>query len=76
MDQAWRFALWTGFRSQAYYSRTAVAWAVSISVKMMLKRVAPTCRKNHLDDRTYNKSTRRRKDLRESLQIDGQTREP
>ena len=59
-------------RSQAYYSRMAVAWAVSIFYVKMPERVMPYLQKNHLDDWTYNKALQK---ICESLRIDGQTRE-
>ena len=58
-------------RSQAYYSRMAVAWAVSIFYVKMPERVMPYLQKNHLDDWTYNKALQK---ICESLRIDGQTR--
>lgn len=58
-------------RSQAYYSKMAVAWAVSIFYVKMPERVMPYLEKNHLDDWTYNKALQK---ICESLRIDGQTR--
>ena len=58
-------------RSQAYYSRMAAAWAVSIFYVKMPERVMPYLQKNHLDDWTYNKALQK---ICESLRIDGQTR--
>lgn len=58
-------------KSQAYYSRMAVAWALSIFYVKMPERVMPYLRQNHLDDWTYNKALQK---ICESLRIDAETK--
>jgi len=65
------FASFDRIKSDAYYVRMAIAWAVSIYFIHFPDETFVYLKDNHLDDWTYNKSLQK---ITESLRVDPQTK--
>ncbi|WP_236354967.1 DNA alkylation repair protein [Konateibacter massiliensis] len=59
-------------KSDAYYVKMGVAWAISMYYVNLPEKTMPYLRKNHLDDFTYNKTLQK---ITESLKTDQKTKE-
>ena len=60
-----------GIRNEGYYTKMAVAWAVSIFYVKLPERVLPYLKNNRLDDWTHNKALQK---ICESLRPDKETK--
>ncbi len=69
-DEAFR--LFDGIRSEAYYVRMAVAWAVSVYFVKLPERTMEYLNKCELDDWTFNKALQK---ITESYRVDRETKD-